>query len=109
MELIKKPWGQEEILETNERYTVKRLLMKNGCQCSYQYHEKKLETIMVISGELTIVYEDGEKQYISGDVITIEPFKKHRMAARNGDSLYYECSTSELEDVVRVEDYYGRK
>lgn len=108
MRVIEKPWGKEEILETNQRYTVKRLLMREGCQCSYQYHEKKIETIIVLSGELTIISENGSKQYSPGEVVTIKPFEKHRMAARNGDSVYYECSTSELDDVIRVSDDYGR-
>lgn len=109
MKIINKPWGMEEILETNDKYTVKRLLMKNGCRCSYQYHKKKLETIMVISGKLTIVFESEEKEYSPGDIITIKPFEKHRMAAKSGDSTYFECSTSELDDVIRINDDYGRK
>ena len=44
MEIIEKPWGQEEILETNEFYTLKRLTMLNGHKCSKQYHNKKTET-----------------------------------------------------------------
>lgn len=106
---IEKPWGYEEILENNEKYTVKRLMMKDGCQCSYQYHEKKLETIVVLSGVLTIIGEYGEKDYIIGDVITIWPLEKHRMSARQGEVVYLECSTSELDDVIRLQDDYGRK
>lgn len=106
---IDKPWGFEEILETNNKYTVKKLMMRDGQQCSYQYHEKKMETILVLSGKLTIVFENGERVYESGAVITIKPFEKHRMAARSGDSLYLECSTSELDDVVRISDDYGRE
>jgi mannose-6-phosphate isomerase-like protein (cupin superfamily) len=106
---IDKPWGYEEILETNEKYTVKRLMMKNGNQCSYQYHEKKLETIVVLLGILTIIGENGDRDYNVGEVITILPLEKHRMAARQGDAIYLECSTSELEDVVRISDDYGRK
>ncbi|MBU1203296.1 cupin domain-containing protein [Patescibacteria group bacterium] len=105
---IDKPWGYEEILETNDKYTVKRLMMKNSHQCSYQYHEHKLETIVALSGKLVIIYEDKEVILNPGEVATIEPFEKHRMAAREGDALYLECSTSELDDVVRVEDDYGR-
>ena len=91
---IGKPWGMEEILETNEKYTVKRLTMKEGCKCSYQYHERKLETIFVLKGELIIIYEDSIKKYFPGE---------------KGDAIYLECSTSELEDVVRIKDDYGRK
>ena len=43
---VKKPWGYEEHVETNERYAVKRLFMKKGHQCSLQYHKIKKETII---------------------------------------------------------------
>jgi len=109
MKLINKPWGKEEILETNENYTVKRLTMNNGNQCSYQYHKKKLETILVLEGELTIILEGKEKSYFPGQTITIQPLQQHRMAARKGKVLYLECSTSELEDVVRIKDDYNRE
>ena len=52
MKFIKKPWGAEEIIEHNENYVVKRLTMKKGHRCSLQYHNKKKETIYVISGSL---------------------------------------------------------
>ena len=106
---IEKPWGFEEILETNPRYTVKRLFMKRGHQCSYQYHKKKKETAIVLSGDLTVVLEDKTLVLKPGDFITLEPLTKHRMKAEGGDCLYMECSTSELDDVVRIEDSYGRK
>lgn len=106
---IDKPWGYEEILETNDKYTMKKLLMKKGHQCSYQYHEQKMETILSLTGDLIIIFENGEVILKPGEVITIKPYEKHRMVARDEDALYLECSTSELEDVVRVEDDYGRK
>ncbi len=106
---INKPWGYEEILETNPNYTVKRLFMKKGHQCSFQYHKKKQETIITLEGNLIILLEDGEITLNTGKSITIKPFEKHRMLAKNEDCLYLECSTSELDDVVRVEDDYDRK
>ncbi len=107
--IIEKPWGREEILETNPGYTVKRLTMNEGCRCSYQYHERKMETILVLEGELIITSEEGERRYAPGEVITIKPFERHRMSSEKGNALYLECSTSELDDVVRINDDYGRK
>ena len=106
--VIKKPWGQEELLEKNESYMVKRLTMLAGHQCSYQYHEKKRETFIVLTGPLTVVFEDGDKEFKAGDSMTIEPGVKHRMKAVNTDAVYLECSTPEMEDVVRLEDDYKR-
>ena len=105
---IDKPWGYEEIIETNPNYTVKRLFMKKGHQCSLQYHEKKKETIISLEGNLTILLKDEELILEPGQSITIEPLDKHRMLAKDVDCLYMECSTSELEDVVRIEDDYDR-
>ena len=108
MQKIEKPWGYEEILETNPAYTFKRLLMKKGHQCSYQYHEKKKETIYCLSGKLHIIGEGSDKVLTKGESITIPPFEKHRMRAVEEDALYLESSTSELDDVVRLSDDYGR-
>ncbi len=117
MKIIEKPWGQEEILEINNSYVVKRLTMKAGHKCSLQYHENKLETIYVLSGKLIIWLEGmkSEKQLIitpiefsPGDVITIPTYTKHRMEAKEEDSIYLECSTPELDDVVKLHDDYGR-
>lgn len=109
MERINKPWGFEEILETNSFYTVKRLLMKAGHQCSYQLHREKTETVYCLDGILTIVMEIGDATLNSGDIMTILPLTKHRMRAALQDCLYLECSTSQLDDVVRFDDDYGRE
>jgi len=105
---IDKPWGREEILETNPAYTVKRLFMKKGCQCSYQYHEKKKETVLILKGELKIILENKTLVLKGGEFLTLKPLQKHRMRAELRDVLYLECSTSELDDVVRIKDDYKR-
>lgn len=106
--IIEKPWGREEIIETNPNYTVKRLLMKMGHQCSYQYHEKKVETVVVLQGRLTIIHDQGETILEPGEAVTITPGQKHRMKAVTEDCYYLEASTSQLDDVVRLQDDYGR-
>jgi mannose-6-phosphate isomerase len=107
-----KPWGYEELLEHNEHYVVKRLFMKEGHCCSLQYHKKKHETIYVLSGTLKVIYGDSEDNlhdYFlgAGDVVVIIPFKVHRMCGET-DCLYLESSTAQLDDVVRLQDDYGR-
>lgn len=109
MKLIEKPWGSEEIIETNKFYTVKKLIMKKGHACSLQYHQKKKETIISLSDNLHIKI-DGENIILNQyDTITIEPNIIHRMLAIENDVYYLECSTSELDDVVRINDLYGRQ
>ena len=112
MNIIEKPWGNEEVIEINERYMVKRLTMWKGHRCSMQYHKMKCETIYVLSGKLLIHYGptlEGlvSKVFDSGETITIKPKVVHRMEGIE-DCIYLEASTPELEDVVRLVDDYQR-
>ena len=112
MEIIKKPWGKEEIIEINEKYMVKKLTMWKEHRCSLQFHNHKKETIYVLSGKLRIVSGPNqnnlkEKIYLAGDSITISPGTVHRMEGVE-DSVYLEASTAEMSDVVRLVDDYDR-
>lgn len=109
---IEKPWGAEELLEHNERYVVKRLFMKAGHRCSLQFHERKRETVYVLSGLLKVTIGEHPESLIdqihrAGDSLTLQPGTVHRMEAIE-DALYLEASTPELQDVVRLSDDYGR-
>ena len=111
--LIKKPWGEEEILELNDNYMLKRLTMLKNHRCSLQYHDNKCETIYVLSGELKISIGKEktaltEKIYKSNDYITIKPLEIHRMEALE-DCVYLEASTPSIDDTVRLTDDYNRK
>lgn len=110
---IDKPWGFENLIEYNDNYVMKELFMKKGNMCSLQYHVLKRETVYVLNGKLKLYIGDEENKLETkimsmGDNITIEPYKIHRMEAIE-DSLYLECSTNQLYDVVRLQDNYGRK
>ena len=112
MKIIKKPWGQEEVIEINDKYMVKKLTMNSGQRCSLQYHNIKKETIYVLSGQLKITSGKDidnlkSKIYSTGDSITIIPGLIHRMEGVT-DSIYIEASTPEIEDVVRLSDDYKR-
>ena len=87
--------------------------MTAGNSCSLQYHEKKHETFYVVKGQLKFEVgkdKDSLSEFIlnEGDFYTIEPFIVHRMSAVV-DTLYIESSTNFLDDVIRLEDKYGRK
>jgi mannose-6-phosphate isomerase-like protein (cupin superfamily) len=110
---IKKPWGSEELISYNKNYVLKKLFMKKGHRCSLQYHKKKHETIYVLSGTLKILIgkkKDNLKKKIlkKNQSIIIKPFTIHRMEGV-ANSIYLEASTSQLSDVVRLSDDYGRK
>jgi mannose-6-phosphate isomerase len=109
---VEKPWGYERHLEVNENYVVKELFMKEGNSCSLQYHEKKHETFYVLKGQLKFYVGDTKDDlkilYLNErEFYTIEPLVVHRMEAVI-DSLYLESSTNFLDDVIRLEDKYGR-
>jgi mannose-6-phosphate isomerase-like protein (cupin superfamily) len=109
---IEKPWGWEKWIEINDNYVVKELFMKEGNSCSLQYHEKKHETFYLVKGILKFYVgedKDNLNEIIlnSGDYYTIPPFLIHRMEAIV-DILYLESSTNFLDDVIRIEDKYGR-
>jgi mannose-6-phosphate isomerase len=112
MQVIEKPWGKEEILEINDRYMVKKLTMWRGHRCSLQYHERKRETIYVLSGRLRVDFGESQARLESRDfgpaeTITLTPGVVHRMEAVE-DSVYLEASTPELDDVIRLADDYQR-
>jgi len=114
-----KPWGHEIIWArsaTSDGYIGKILFIKAGHRLSFQYHEEKEETILVKSGTLYLV-TDGfldnleERKTIKltpGETFHIAPFYTHRFMAKEVDVEIVEVSTSQLEDVVRLEDDYGR-
>ena len=111
-ELIKKPWGKEEIIEINKKYMFKRLTMNKGHRCSLQYHDFKLETIYILDGKLKIFFgEKAEKLtceiFEKGESITIKPKIIHRMEAIE-NCVYLESSTPEINDVTRLSDDYVR-
>jgi len=109
---VPKPWGHEVIFAVTKDYVGKVLVIKAGHQLSLQFHKVKEETIYLQSGEMLfqIENEDGvmeEHRLTPGTSFHILPNRKHRMIAVQ-DCEVFEVSTPHLEDVVRLEDRYGR-
>jgi mannose-6-phosphate isomerase-like protein (cupin superfamily) len=108
---VDKPWGHELIWAHTDRYVGKILHIEPGHLLSLQYHEKKDETIYVLRGEIVFrVQEDGElveRPMREGERYHITPGTVHQMEATVVTDLL-EVSTPELDDVVRLEDRYGR-
>lgn len=107
--IIKKPWGQEEIVFLSKDYCVKKLTLNKNEMTSLQYHEKKTETVIILEGKLNILIENKNLILKPFETITILPNQKHRMSVEDNDCLYLECSTPHLDDVVRIHDKYKRK
>jgi mannose-6-phosphate isomerase len=112
MTRVEKPWGYELHWAKTDRYVGKLIHVNAGHALSLQYHNLKDETIYLHSGKLWFEIErDGKllKQEMQpGESVHITPKTIHRMTAIE-DSDIFEVSTPELEDVVRLEDRYGRQ
>jgi mannose-6-phosphate isomerase len=109
---VEKPWGYELIWARTERYVGKILHIAQGHALSLQYHVKKDETVYVLKGRMRF-QTGGEGEELKdtvlgeGEAFHITPFLRHRMIAET-DCDILEASTPELDDVVRLEDRYGR-
>jgi mannose-6-phosphate isomerase len=108
---VPKPWGYELIFAHTDRYVGKILHINRGESLSLQYHNVKDETLYVVDGELLLTLEhDGDRRELTlrkGEAFHIPPGMIHRMEAI-ADTDVAEVSTTELDDVVRLEDRYGR-
>jgi mannose-6-phosphate isomerase-like protein (cupin superfamily) len=112
-DIVPKPWGHELIWARTDRYVGKILHIRAGEALSLQYHRVKDETIMVLSGRMQLVYfADGEEPRSrlleARQPFHVTPGLRHRMIAVT-DVDVLEVSTTELDDVVRLEDRYGRE
>jgi quercetin dioxygenase-like cupin family protein len=112
MRRVDKPWGHELIWAETQRYVGKLLHINQGQRLSRQYHRLKEETFYIQSGEMRL--ELGPVDQIEhiimkpGDVYHCLPGTIHRMVGIT-DVEVLEVSTPELDDVVRLEDVYGRE
>ncbi len=112
VEIKPKPWGEEVWFAHTDAYAGKILKIKKGHRYSLQYHEKKRETQYLFSGKIKFIYgnsEDNlqEKIMEPGDKIDVFPPLIHRVEAIE-DSMIFEVSTPELNDVIKLHDDYGR-
>lgn len=109
---IEKPWGHELIVAETSRYVGKILHVEPGEALSLQYHERKDETFFVARGEIELWIEEGgelhRRPLRQGESYHVTPLTRHRMVGGPDGCDLFEISTPELDDVVRVEDRYGR-
>jgi mannose-6-phosphate isomerase len=109
---IDKPWGHELIWADTEHYVGKILHVKSGHALSLQYHEEKDETMHVLRGRVQLEIGTSPdslrpRTFAEGESIRLAPRTVHRLVAEL-DSDILEASTPHLDDVVRLEDRYGR-
>lgn len=110
---VPKPWGHELIWAHTDRYVGKVLVIETGKRLSLQRHEVKDESIFVVSGRLLLQLEGDDgvvraEELGPGDHRRVATGRIHRYEAIERCELM-EVSTPELEDVIRLEDDYGRE
>jgi mannose-6-phosphate isomerase len=110
---LDKPWGFELRFAITERYLGKLIHVNQGEALSLQYHEAKDETLLMTKGSMDLELGDADGEMVThrlavGDCIRIVPGRHHRMVAVE-DCEFFEVSSPEINDVVRLEDRYGRE
>jgi mannose-6-phosphate isomerase-like protein (cupin superfamily) len=109
---VPKPWGHETIWAHTDQYVGKILHINAGHALSVQYHNVKDETVYLLSGQLVYrIWENDQPRSVElkiGDAYRVTPHTIHQMEAVT-DCDILEASTPHLDDVVRLEDRYGRQ
>ena len=110
---VDKPWGHELIWAVTDHYVGKLLVIDAGKRLSLQLHEIKDESILVTAGRLRLFLEDDDgvvqvEELVAGDHRHVPTGRIHRYEAIERCELI-EVSTPELDDVVRLEDDFGRE
>jgi len=110
---VEKPWGHELIWAHTDRYVGKVMVINSGKRISFQYHEAKDEWIHVLSGRLLLTLENDagvveERELGPGEGAHVPVGRRHRYTGIETATLI-EASTTELDDVVRLSDDFGRE
>jgi mannose-6-phosphate isomerase len=111
---VEKPWGHELIWAETEQYVGKVLFVKAGESLSLQFHREKDESWLVQRGRAKLELGSAGDAVLSVEVIAagacfrFRPGTVHRVTAIE-DTTIFEVSTPRLDDVVRLDDAYGRE
>jgi mannose-6-phosphate isomerase len=105
---VKKPWGWELWFAHTRHYVGKIIFIKKGHRLSLQRHRFKHETIYTQKGSWLLILGNQKRRMSAGDFQVISPGRVHRFCAPYGDVHLLEVSTPQVNDVIRLEDDYGR-
>lgn len=108
LKTVEKPWGREVWWALTDGYCAKVIEVKRGHALSLQYHKQKVETMLFLQGSGFMRVNSERRAVYPGMVVHVEPGTVHRVWAST-DLLLVEVSTTELDDVVRLADEYGRE
>jgi mannose-6-phosphate isomerase-like protein (cupin superfamily) len=111
IEKVDRPWGWYENLQEENGYKVKRLYIKSNEKISLQYHNHRNEHWVVVFGSGIVELGDIVREIKVGDYIFVPSNSKHRVSGGNGGIMIIEIQLGKIcdeEDIVRIQDDYGR-
>jgi len=107
-----RPWGLFYVIHDEKKYKIKRIEVNPGQRLSYQFHNKRSETWVIIQGCAHITINDEEKKFNEGETVTIPVQAKHRVQNKTEEKLIFiEIQTGSYfgeDDIVRIQDDYNR-
>ena len=112
IEKEERPWGRFYVLHDEPNYKLKRIEVNPGKRLSYQFHNKRSETWVIIEGIAVITINDVAKEYLEGQTVIIPQGYKHRIENIGLNKLVFiEVQTGKYfgeDDIVRIEDDFNR-
>ena len=111
--MVTREWGYYKVLHEGDGFVVKELVIKTGGRPSYQFHHKRSEVWTIVQGEAVVTLDGTEKVYKTGEVVVVPVGVAHRIENRQEEDLkFIEVQTGTYfgeDDIVRLEDDYGRE
>tara|TARA_Y100001935_G_C17299636_1_gene508365 strand:- start:1866 stop:2225 length:360 start_codon:yes stop_codon:yes gene_type:complete len=108
-----RPWGRFFVLHDEPYYKIKRIEVEPSERLSYQFHDKRSETWVIVLGEATVTLDGNTKKYKVGETVLIPQGSKHRVENQEDLLLVFiEIQTGSYfgeDDIIRIEDDYNRK
>ena len=112
MEFDDRPWGRWELLHEDADCKVKRIVVKPGKRLSYQTHAKREEHWTVVKGRALVTLDGADREFSPGEIVDIPTGTAHRVANPGSEDLVFvEVQLGSYfgeDDIVRIEDDYGR-
>ncbi len=112
MEKATRPWGKYYVIHEDKNYKIKRIEVNPNSRLSYQFHNGRAETWVIITGKANVRIDDVDNLVKAGDTVVIPRKSKHRIENITNEVLVFiEVQTGKYfdeEDIVRIEDDYNR-
>lgn len=107
-----RPWGEYFVIHDEKNYKIKRIEVNPSSRLSYQYHNGRAETWIIINGKARVIIDGSSELYEAGDTILIPRKSKHRIENITDEILVFiEIQTGDYfdeDDIIRLEDDYNR-